>query len=369
MVSQREVFISFLARVQSCSTGVVGEPKRSHLRGGHMKKRIYERLSRMSGLDEEELMDAAKKPSNFNKRKEEKHRNLDLFVCPSFLSVSPKSDRQSLEHPFFVMSQHKNKGSALVYENETKKGLQRVCITPSFYGAALQSDKDLVIYAVSMLMAEVNKGTRLSENPEIIFGLYDFAIHTNRSIGSVYRDIENILRRLSGTRIETSVKAGGETFTEEWGFITSWKTQKQDAELKGKVSIRLSGYLMNAIRAEEVLTIPRDYFRISGNLKRRLWEVGKKHTGKQKGWVIKMELLHKKVGSTTTLKAFRQAIKKVVADNDLPQYVILYKAEEDKVAFLQRETPKKPKKPKPPPIISAEDEAQRELDRKHRTLN
>jgi plasmid replication initiation protein len=64
------------------------------------------------------------------------------------------------------------------------------------------------------------------------------------------------------------------------------------------IELRLSDWLYNAILGREVLTLNRHYFRLSGGLERRLYELARKHCGHQVKWTIGVDLLHKKTGST-----------------------------------------------------------------------
>ena len=83
-------------------------------------------------------------------------------------------------------------------------------------------------------------------------------------------------------------------------------------------------------------TLYRDYFRLSGGLERRLYELGRKHCGKQAKWKIGMDLLHKKSGSRATLIKFRELLKRVVAANALPDYALSYDLAADEVLFYTR---------------------------------
>jgi plasmid replication initiation protein len=47
------------------------------------------------------------------------------------------------------------------------------------------------------------------------------------------------------------------------------------------IELRLSDWLYSAVLACEVLTLNRDYFRISGGLDRRLFELAREHCGSQ----------------------------------------------------------------------------------------
>jgi plasmid replication initiation protein len=64
-----------------------------------------------------------------------------------------------------------------------------------------------------------------------------------------------------------------------------------------ELEITLSEWLYNSVIGEEVLSINHDYFRLRKPIERRIYEIARKHCGKQKRWHIGIENLHKKVGS------------------------------------------------------------------------
>lgn len=61
------------------------------------------------------------------------------------------------------------------------------------------------------------------------------------------------------------------------------------------VEITLSDWVFNAIKAKEVLTLHRDYFRLRKPLERRLYELARKHCGQKDEWKISLDLLQEKV--------------------------------------------------------------------------
>ena len=294
----------------------------------------FAKLMEADGLNQEEIEKALKGESNFEPKALERHPTLDLFVCPSLIDISPKSDMASLEHPFFVLSGGTSR-EVLHYEHETRHGVQSVHITPSYYGLPTIRDKDLLIFAMSHLLKAANDGKRMSKT--VRFGIYDFIVTTNRSKGKTYSELERMLSRLRGCSVRTSIRTGNVTDTHEFGMIDGWRTEKHDNSLKGQVEITLSDFLMRALVHREVLTLTRDYFLISSNLKRRCYELARKHLGKQKYWSITLALLHKKSGSgTKSMSKFRQQVKEIAADNDIPDYTMVYSRRKDKVVFLSR---------------------------------
>ena len=69
-------------------------------------------------------------------------------------------------------------------------------------------------------------------------------------------------------------------------------------------------------------------------------ELCAKHCGKQKEWHISLGTLHKKSGSMATLRElrrFRQAIKELVASNDLPDYRLTYDDKKDVLRVRNRD--------------------------------
>lgn len=86
------------------------------------------------------------------------------------------------------------------------------------------------------------------------------------------------------------------------------------------VCVELSQWLYRAVTGYEVLTIDKDYFRLSGGVERRLYELCRKHCGHQAKWTIGLDTLYKKSGSQAPLRNFRAIVKKLAASNHLPEY-------------------------------------------------
>ncbi len=84
---------------------------------------------------------------------------------------------------------------------------------------------------------------------------------------------------------------------DRWKIVEAGKDERMIA-----IEITLSEWLYNAIKGKDVLTISRDYFRLRKGLERRLYELARKHCGRQPKWKISLELLRKKTGSTAPLK-------------------------------------------------------------------
>jgi len=95
--------------------------------------------------------------------------------------------------------------------------------------------------------------------------------------------------------------------------------------------------VFNAIRGQEVLTLHRDYFRLGKPLERRVYELARKHCGRQPSWTISLETLLKKSGSQSSLNRFRQHLKEIAHHDHLPDYRLIFDEAKDMVGFFNRE--------------------------------
>jgi hypothetical protein len=100
--------------------------------------------------------------------------------------------------------------------------------------------------------------------------------------------------------------------------------------------VKLSDWVFNAIRAHEVLTLHRDYFRLRKPIERRVYEIARKHCGQQNEWRINLRTLLKKTGSQSPIKRFRQMIRHLTEHDHLPDYSVSFEAEADMVTFRNR---------------------------------
>jgi plasmid replication initiation protein len=96
--------------------------------------------------------------------------------------------------------------------------------------------------------------------------------------------------------------------------------------------VTLSEWLYRAVLAKSVLTLSRDYFRLRKPLERRVYELARKHCGRQPEWTVSVAVLHKKSGSAAPIRVFRAALRKMIAEANLPDYVMT-EVEGDKMLF------------------------------------
>lgn len=232
-----------------------------------------------------------------------------------------KGDVASMEHPIFSLS---TRPDYRIRKYEHRGAW--IEIKPSAEGMATVHDRDILIYCISQLMAAFNKGIPMSQ--VVRFRAHDLLTATNRATnGRGYKLLKSALERLVGTRITTNVVTGEQEITRGFGMIESYEIVRntRDGRMQ-EIEVKLSDWIYNATKSQEVLTFHRHYFRLRKAIERRLYELARKHCGRKPEWRISLELLHKKCGSISTLKEFKRSIKKVVQDdlenNHIPDYSV-----------------------------------------------
>ena len=206
--------------------------------------------------------------------------------------ASPKDDMASMEHPLFTLATRPDR-RILRYEH----GEATIEVTPSVKGLATIHDKDVLIYCVSQLMAALNEGRPTS--PVLHLKAHDLLLATSRETsGDGYRRLREALERLSGTRIVTNIATGGVEIDARLRADRRLGDPAQDpgrADDPGHrdalgLDVPLGGVEVGADAAPGLFPACRK------PLERRVYEIARKHCGRQAEWRIGLETLLKKIG-------------------------------------------------------------------------
>ena len=258
----------------------------------------------------------------------ERHPVRDFFIDRIELDavdVTPRSDMASMGHPIFSLATHPDMRT-LRYESDQTI----IEIHPSSKGLATIFDKDILIYCISKLMDRQNRGAAIGQVVRIT--AHDLLVATNRQTGGItYERLENALDRLAGTRIKTNITTGSEVTRQNFGIIEWYEYNRKGsgfAERLKFLDIKLSDWLYRTVTSAEVLPISRDYFRLRRPIDRRLYEIARKHCGRQPSWRIGSELLQKKCGSKQEGKHFAAHLRELARSDHLPDYRMTLEGEQ-----------------------------------------
>jgi plasmid replication initiation protein len=257
----------------------------------------------------------------------------DFFVC-EFFAAMPKHDLASMEHPLFSLSTRPDRRILEYRHNETA-----VTVIPSVKGRATIFDADILIFCISQLMAALNAGKPTRRT--LTLTAHDLLLATGRETsGDGYRRLRDAFERLAGTRITTNIATGPKDdpteVTTGFGLIESWEiVRRTRGGRMVSVAVTLSEWLYRAVLAKSVLTLSRDYFRLRRPLERRLYELCRKHCGRQPEWRVSVETLCKKSGSASPRRVFRAMLREIIRDARLPDYTLT--EEPDDIICVRRQ--------------------------------
>ncbi|MEM9412105.1 MAG: replication initiator protein A [Planctomycetota bacterium] len=262
-----------------------------------------------------------------------RHKEADFFLC-DISDAAPKADMAGMEHPIYSLSTKPDHQSRR-YEHNGKF----VEIKPSSEGIVTIFDRDILIYCISQVMHAINENREVSQ--VLRFCAHDLLKATNRTTnGGGYKGLKEALERLAGTRINTNVITGGKEVFSNFGLIERFEIVRKTRNGRMQtIEIKLSDWVFNAISNCEVLTLHQDYFRLRKPIERKIYEIARKHTGNKSSWKIRLENLHKKTGSLSTLREFRRLVSKIVQEDQLHRHMPDYSIEfedRDMVLFRKR---------------------------------
>ena len=259
----------------------------------------------------------------------ERHRIADFFLC-DILDAMPKDDMATMEHPVFSLATRPD----LRVLDYAHNGVE-ITVTPSVKGLATLHDKDILIFCISQLMAAQNAGRAVHRT--LVLRAHDLLVATNRETsGDGYKRLREAFERLAGTRITTNMQMGGVEVTRGFGLIEGWQITRHSRQGRMiAVSVTLSDWLMQAVLSKAVLTLSRDYFRLRKPLERRVYELARKHCGRQPEWRVSVETLLKKSGSASPRRVFRAMLRAMISEDHLPDYSMA-EAPGDIIRFASR---------------------------------
>lgn len=245
---------------------------------------------------------------------------LELFVA-ELIDVSPKSDITSMEYPIFALSKHPDT-ETFRYENPTSGAW--IEILPSSAGRATIFDKDLLIYCISQIAEAMNRGRATGRRVRL--NAYDYMLATGRDTsGREYRRIHDTLARLRGTTFKTNISQNGELNQRGsvFGLIDDAEVNMVNGRMTS-IEVTLADKLYTAISNRRLLTYSRKYFELTSPNERRMYEICRKHCGRQPLWEIGIDKLYDKFGTRGDLREFRRTIKRIVSRQPIPEYLVDY---------------------------------------------
>jgi plasmid replication initiation protein len=252
---------------------------------------------------------------------------LDLFVA-HLLDANIKDDVATMGVPIYALSTKDTRP----FRWESLDKQRWLEITPSVLGRATMHDKDLLIYLTSVMVQDMDAALRQGlpmPSRRVTLNAHDFFVKTKKDTGGTnYTNLSDTLKRLRGTTITTNIAS----LHDEHGFglIEDYRIERVPGET-GETAYRtievwLSRRLYEALQQREVLTLHSDYFNLRKPIEKRLYELARKHLGREmQYWPCNEDTLYNLVGTRATPRRFHNMMLDIMTDSNLPEFVIINK--------------------------------------------
>lgn len=247
-------------------------------------------------------------------------RQLDMF-CADLVDPCLRDQQDAMAIPFFSLEKRKRL-KPIVYERDDVKVVVAGLTTT---GIATIWDADFLIWVASQLNEAMERGETPTRRLWVV--PYQFLLATGRieprcKGGKPYKEFKGGLRRLQGTTIETTIKAGGERIASAWSWIDYWEAHEDE---KGRISgleIALSEWFFRRVAKDRaILAIHPDYFLLTGGIERWLYRIARKHCGNNEaGWSFTVRRLYEKYPPGREYRKFKHDLKAVVERDCIPEY-------------------------------------------------
>jgi plasmid replication initiation protein len=270
-----------------------------------------------------EVEESEKKSAGKSKKKKPKHLTTLLF--------DPRDMMEIMEYPYLSLS--KNRTAPIYYERETSSGIVKIRVSchPPHYVASIY-DWDIIMFVESKIQETMNSSSDIPPRT-LIIPRHELLKSLHKHDGNKQnKDLHASLTRLKTTVIETSVRNEDRKY-DCFGWLDSWGyTERKDIK---EIKITLSQWLYDGIcQKGSLLKVRPEYFDITSGLKKFLYRTARKHVGTQNdSWTMSLEALYEKSAVERDLRKFKYDLKKVVSENDIPDYLLEWIEENGKASI------------------------------------
>lgn len=233
-------------------------------------------------------------------------------------NLNLKNDLVLLEFPFFSISKNPDNK---IFQWASACGRKTIEILPSARGRATMDDSRILVFVVSNLVQMANRG---APSRRLRFRVGDYLDFLGRTAqgGKDKDEVEMAMDRLAGTRVKTNVWESTSRTSENFGFIENWKIVEKNNHYGTAVfDIKISEFTFQAIQSFGVLTLCKSYPQLPP-LARRIYEIGRKHCGRQRNWKVAISLLHHKSGSSSNIHEFKRKLSEISKRGTLGEYCV-----------------------------------------------
>jgi len=249
-------------------------------------------------------------------RTRSEREQLELFrALPG--DLAPRDAQDLMAYPFFSLSKTHRVTPINYRANDIAIHVEAV---PE-HGMATIWDADVLIWAASQIVHARDAGLRTSRL--MAASPYEILTFIGRGVSARdYHRLKAALDRLQSTTVATSLRQISERRMQRFSWINEW-TERADGSGRAEgIDLIVPDWFYRAVLDEAlVLTIDREYFKLTGGLERWLYRIARKHAGRQPaGWRFDFHHLHSKSASLSPFRRFAFELRDLVRRQPLPGY-------------------------------------------------
>jgi len=249
-------------------------------------------------------------------RARSEREQLELFrALPG--DLAPRDAQDLMAYPFFSLAKTHRVTPIDYRMNDIAIRVEAV---PE-HGMATIWDADVLIWAASQIVQARDAGLRTSR----LMAATPYEILTFIGRGVSVRDYDRLkaaLDRLQSTTIATTLRQISERRMHRFSWINEW-TERSDVHGRADgIDLIVPDWFYRAVLDDAlVLTIDREYFKLTGGLERWLYRLVRKYAGKQRaGWRFDFRHLYGKSASLSPFKRFAFELRDIARRQPLPGY-------------------------------------------------
>ncbi|MBN9511057.1 MAG: replication initiator protein A [Alphaproteobacteria bacterium] len=249
-------------------------------------------------------------------RTRSEREQLELFrALPG--DLAPRDAQDLMAYPFFSLAKTHRVTPIDFRSGEIAIRVEAV----SEHGMATIWDADILIWVASQIVQARDSGLRTSR----LIAATPYEILTFIGRGDSARDYHRLkaaLDRLQSTTVATTLRQTNERRAHRFSWINEW-TERADAHGRADgIDLIVPDWFYKAVLDDAlVLTIDREYFKLTGGLERWLYRIARKHAGRQRaGWRFDFRHLYDKSASLSPFKRFAFELRDIARRQPLPSY-------------------------------------------------
>lgn len=228
---------------------------------------------------------------------------------------NPRCVQDIMAYPYFSLTKQK-RTKPMRFANK-EQNIRIEVHGLEIHGIANIHDADLLLWFSAEVRRHYEKTGRITHR--IFYNPRKMLVEIGRGKGGMQiKRLQESLERLVSTYIHTTVRTEHQEKKGGFHWLDSWTSSEDNktGEPKNFWSVSMSDWLIQGIIQDtNILTLNTDYYALTSGLEKRLYQIARKHAGKQNfGAVMTMDTLYKKTGSSEDTRKFAYKVRELARE-------------------------------------------------------